>query len=86
MQSEEFIRLCQQADDEVKSYFQVIRNPEKAVYHWKDELEKGQISRVVDFVSDPVPGAFFTTLMFPDTSMQVGYEINNQGDDKRRES
>lgn len=59
LQSEEFIRLCQQADDGEKSYFQVIRNPAKAVSRWKDELDESQISRVVDFVSDSAPWRIF---------------------------
>lgn len=59
LQSEEFIRLCQQADDGGKGYFQIIRNPAKAVSRWKDELDKSQISRVVDFVSDSAPWRIF---------------------------
>ena len=59
VQTEEFIRRCQQADDGDKGYFQIIRNPAKAVSRWKDELDKSQISRVIDFVSDSAPWRIF---------------------------
>lgn len=59
LQSEQFIRLCQKADDREKGYFQVTRNPAKAVSRWKNELDQSQISRVVDFVSDSAPWRIF---------------------------
>jgi len=58
-QSEEFIRLCQNASDGKKGYFQVIRNPAKAAFQWKNELDRRQISRIMDFVADSAPGRIF---------------------------
>jgi hypothetical protein len=58
-QTEEFIRLCQNARDGKKTYFQVIRDPAKAVFQWKNELDQGQISRIMDFVADSAPGRIF---------------------------
>ena len=56
----EYISLLQDIRNiKGKSCFQVIRKPVKVVYHWKDELEKGQISQVDDFVSDSVPWRIF---------------------------
>jgi len=58
-QTEEFIRLCQNARDGKKGYFQVIRNPAKAAFQWKKELDRSQISRIMDFVADSAPGRIF---------------------------
>jgi len=58
-QTEEFIRRCQNANDGNKGYFQIIRNPAKAAFQWKKELDQSQISRIVDFVADSAPGRIF---------------------------
>jgi len=58
-QTEAFIRRCQNADDGKKSYFQITRNPANAVSRWKSELDEGQISRIIDFVSDSAPWRVF---------------------------
>jgi hypothetical protein len=58
-QTEEFIRLCQNARNGKKGYFQVIRNPAKAAFQWKNELDRSQISRIMDFVADSAPGRIF---------------------------
>jgi hypothetical protein len=54
-QSEKFIQDCLNADNGGKGYFQIIRNPAKAASRWKDELDRNQVSRVIDFVSDSAP-------------------------------
>ena len=64
-QTEEFLQDCENARDEQKGYFQVVRNPVSAAFRWKDELERKQISRIMDFVADPVPGRIFHDLEPP---------------------
>jgi hypothetical protein len=58
-QTEEFLQHCQNAGDENKGYFQVIRNPANAAFHWRNELDQGQVQRILDCVSDSEPGRIF---------------------------
>ena len=64
-QTEEFLQDCENAGDEQKGYFQVVRNPVSAAFRWKDELDRNQISRIMDFVADSVPGRIFHDLEPP---------------------
>tara|TARA_B100001540_G_scaffold310014_1_gene327158 strand:- start:3134 stop:4057 length:924 start_codon:yes stop_codon:yes gene_type:complete len=58
-QTNNFLEQSLNYQGQNEKYFQVVRDPVKAAYKWKDSLKPEQISRIQEFVKDSLPGQLY---------------------------
>jgi hypothetical protein len=59
IQTEQFIRTCENDTQAEHDFFEVLRSPEKAAQRWREELTEEQVARITDLVADSLPGRLF---------------------------